>query len=282
MPFYDDVHHRLVCWDRLASEEGGGESSTVSSGARVHQPPMSVGVHPTLMRVRTPSHNPRSLQRALNATLHPIVRMFLNMGNERMIQRYVHRHPRVNEEVLRELLKYQPGHFRWGGCDLFACVTGTGSRKMVVVETNSCPSGQKSMPLLDTDEEMGGWVPCLFLPPDSSTASPLPTLVCRTTYIFTVQMYSSIFLPRPIRYRTLMERTFRNVLLGGIDTSAKIESGLEDADLAVIYDKNKMETGGYAVSSFCRLSFFSTAATRNSRCTSSCVAPPHTHTHLLS
>ena len=82
--------------------------------------------------------------------------MFLNMSNDRLVQRYVHRHPKVDAEFLTDLLRYEPSHFRWGGCDLFACVTGTGSRKMVIVETNSCPSGQKSMPLLDTDEEMGG------------------------------------------------------------------------------------------------------------------------------
>ena len=32
-----------------------------------------------------------------------------------------------------------------------------GNRKMVVIENNSCPSGQKSMPLQDDNQEMEGY-----------------------------------------------------------------------------------------------------------------------------
>ncbi len=68
---------------------------------------------------------------------------------------------------------------------------------MVVIENNSCPSGQKSMPLLDDHQEEGG-------------------------------------------YRRLVERTFMPFVKkrsGGART---------DGHLAVIYDKNPMETTGYA------------------------------------
>lgn len=54
-------------------------------------------------------------------------------------------------------LKYQPKHFFWAGTDLIHVTSEQGKRQMVVIETNSCPSGQKSMPLLDDNQEMGGY-----------------------------------------------------------------------------------------------------------------------------
>jgi hypothetical protein len=51
---------------------------------------------------------------------------------------------------------------------LFNVTTSSGQRQMIVIETNSCPSGQKSMPLLsETDEhnEQGGYrqvIQCAF------------------------------------------------------------------------------------------------------------------------
>ena len=43
------------------------------------------------------------------------------------------------------------------GSDLFNVTTATGQRQMIIVETNSCPSGQKSMPLLSEQDEHGGY-----------------------------------------------------------------------------------------------------------------------------
>lgn len=79
------------------------------------------------------------------------------MDNARLVRRFCHMNPRVKPETLEELLRYQPRFFRWAGCDLFHCATWSGARHMVVVETNSCPSGQKSMPLVNEGEEMGGY-----------------------------------------------------------------------------------------------------------------------------
>ena len=45
----------------------------------------------------------------------------------------------------------------WSGADLFNVTSAAGKRQMVVVENNSCPSGQKSMPLLDDNLEYGGY-----------------------------------------------------------------------------------------------------------------------------
>jgi hypothetical protein len=133
--------------------------------------------------------------KALNATIHPMINFFLNLGQERIITRYCHLHPKVNPEKLREILNYRAKHFLWAGADLLNVTSARGKRQMVVIENNSCPSGQKSMPLLDDNQEQGS-------------------------------------------YRLLIERTFKPHL-------KNLRKSL-DGGLAVIYDKNLMETTGYA------------------------------------
>eukprot|EP01138_Halocafeteria_seosinensis_P006224 gb/GECG01006365.1/.p1 GENE.gb/GECG01006365.1/~~gb/GECG01006365.1/.p1 ORF type:complete len:530 (+),score=61.11 gb/GECG01006365.1/:1-1590(+) len=95
--------------------------------------------------------------RVLNAQVHPMVSSFFSLGNERIIARYCHMHPDVEPQHLRDILNYRPQHFRWAGCDTFNVVSHRGRRQVVVIETNSCPSGQKSMPLLRDTEEEGGY-----------------------------------------------------------------------------------------------------------------------------
>lgn len=132
--------------------------------------------------------------KALNSQLHPIVHHFFNLNKERIIKRYRHLNPQVDEETLREILSYKPKHFFWGGSDLFYVTTELGNRRMVVLETNSCPSGQKSMPPRDDYDEHRG-------------------------------------------YKFLIENAFLPAL-----KKRKLPKG----SLAVIYDKNYMETSGYA------------------------------------
>ncbi len=72
-----------------------------------------------------------------------------------MIERYVHLNPLCDKVVLKKLLSSTPKHFRWGGADLFKVATADGKRVMVVIETNSCPSGQKSMPGTSTSVSQG-------------------------------------------------------------------------------------------------------------------------------
>jgi len=95
--------------------------------------------------------------RALNAQLHPLVRYFLSLDAERIAERYVHLHPEVSPGAVRGALSYTPRHFHWGGADLFFVATARGVRRTVVIETNSCPSGQKAMPLLDDTHEQAGY-----------------------------------------------------------------------------------------------------------------------------
>lgn len=132
--------------------------------------------------------------RVLNAQIHSTVRYLFSMSNERIALRYAHLNPRVDRDALLGYLAYQPKHFLWAGSDLFHVTTATGVRSMVVLETNSCPSGQKSMPLYEEHDEQGG-------------------------------------------YRALLERTFKPMLRG---------KRLPQGELAVLYDKNHMESSGYA------------------------------------
>jgi hypothetical protein len=132
--------------------------------------------------------------RALNAQIHPLVSYFFNLGNARIAERFCHLHPEAEPQAVREALSRVPRFFRWGGADLFCVTTPQGVRKIVVIETNSCPSGQKSMPLLQDNQELAG-------------------------------------------YRVLIEGAFFPYLRG-----RKLPAGA----LAVLFDKNAMEAGGYA------------------------------------
>lgn len=132
--------------------------------------------------------------RVFNAQIHPLVRFFLSLSPERIVARYVHLNPKVDGDALMSVLTTEPRYFRWSGCDLLHVTTENGSRKMVVVETNSCPSGQKSMPHYEELDELGG-------------------------------------------YRNTLNRSFVSALKG---------KRLPAGELAVIYDKNYMETSGYA------------------------------------
>jgi len=95
--------------------------------------------------------------KALNATIHPMVSFFLNLSKERIINRYCHLHPTVDRSKLEEVLAYECKYFLWSGADLINSTSEGGKRQMVVIENNSCPSGQKSMPLLDDNKEDGSY-----------------------------------------------------------------------------------------------------------------------------
>ncbi len=97
-------------------------------------------------------------EKALNATIHPMVSFFLHMKAEQIVKRYCHLHPLVRPAQLDDLLNFKPKHFFWSGADLINVTSAGAKRQMVVIETNSCPSGQKSMPLKDEQQEMGGYL----------------------------------------------------------------------------------------------------------------------------
>lgn len=96
-------------------------------------------------------------EKSLNATIHPMVSFFLNLSKERIVKRYCHLNPTVNSNDLLKVLNYQPKYYLLSGADLLHVTTEKGVRQMVIIENNSCPSGQKSMPLLDEFNEQGGY-----------------------------------------------------------------------------------------------------------------------------
>ncbi len=134
--------------------------------------------------------------KAMNATIHPLIHFFLNLKQDRIIKRYCHLHPKVKPDFLKEWLTYKPRYFIWAGADLMHVTNENGKKQMVIIENNSCPSGQKSMPLLDENQEAGG-------------------------------------------YQLLMERTVKPILKSK-------KRNIPYKNYAVIYDKNPMETLGYA------------------------------------
>ncbi|ETO33207.1 hypothetical protein RFI_03899 [Reticulomyxa filosa] len=67
--------------------------------------------------------------------------MFLNLGLDRICERYCHLHPTTDLEALKRLLAYKPKFMRWAGADLFVVTNDNGERQLCVIETNSCPSG---------------------------------------------------------------------------------------------------------------------------------------------
>lgn len=96
-------------------------------------------------------------ERVLNAQIHPLIAFFMNMKLEQVISRYLHLNPATDVDQLKEILLYQPKYLRWAGADLFKVTNIDGKREMILIETNSCPSGQKSMPLLNEHDETGGY-----------------------------------------------------------------------------------------------------------------------------
>jgi len=72
----------------------------------------------------------------------------MNLSSEQIIARYCHLHPTLNKEKLRTILAYQCQHFHWSGFN--QCNYRRRWQKILIIENNSCPSGQKPMPFLTT------------------------------------------------------------------------------------------------------------------------------------
>lgn len=95
--------------------------------------------------------------RVINSQIHPTVRFFMGLSQERIVERYCHMHPKVDRDVLMEAVQFKSEHFHWAGCDLMHTTNNEGEKKMILIETNSSPSGLKSTPLFDEMDEFGGY-----------------------------------------------------------------------------------------------------------------------------
>lgn len=69
---------------------------------------------------------------------------------------YRRRFPAVSRQDLDRLLEWRPRHFFWAGCDFFP-LRGESNTSMLLLETNSCPAGQKWMPSLQDESPWGGY-----------------------------------------------------------------------------------------------------------------------------
>lgn len=135
--------------------------------------------------------------RTLNAQIHPLVLAFMRMSRGRLVSRYCHLNPHVDRDALEDVLTTAPRFLRWSGSDVLNVSTEDGRKRKLVVETNSCPSGQKSFPVLEDDREEGG-------------------------------------------YARMMEHTFVPLI------SKVLRKAPPEHVLTVLYDKNHMESSGYA------------------------------------
>lgn len=161
--------------------------------------------------------------KAVHAHLSEIVKEFMTLGKllqvtrksaqafttqdtPQLVKRFCELHPNVQETNLMNVLTFKPQFFNWSGSDLFHVSDHTGSKSMVLIETNSCPSGQKAMPKMDS----------MRMQHDNVHRG----------------------------YRTLIENMFKPML----EQHERMLGPhmVKDGKLAVVYDKNKMETWGYA------------------------------------
>ena len=110
-------------------------------------PPVNPGLFKIGLQVspNTQIYRQHYYERVINAELHPVIDQFMNLDLDRIAERYCILDPSVDSKALKKLLKYKPKHFAWSGTDLVN-TNANGIRQLCVIETNSCPSGQKSMP----------------------------------------------------------------------------------------------------------------------------------------
>jgi hypothetical protein len=85
--------------------------------------------------------------KVLNSQRHPLVEYFLSLNNNIIAKRYSHLHPQADMKELLKMFQTPQKYFRWAGADLFSVTDDNGKKQMVIIETNSCPSGNKSLPL---------------------------------------------------------------------------------------------------------------------------------------
>jgi hypothetical protein len=113
----------------------------------------------TAERVRPGSFSPprHYYPKAAAGALHPMVAYFLELTPAQVASRFCHLRPQVSRQALEALLRTCTRQLAWAGADLFYTVNDAGVRRMIVLETNSCPSGNKSMPLFDAADAQGGY-----------------------------------------------------------------------------------------------------------------------------
>lgn len=110
------------------------------------------------------------------STVSTVVQHFFELGNRTIAQRYQRLHPSSDDAVIERILCSKAQRVRWAGCDLMLTVNEHSVRNWLLIETNSCPSGQKSMPQMPGNSQAGyrELLERAFLPSMHEQADRLP------------------------------------------------------------------------------------------------------------
>uniref|UniRef100_A0A5S6QY74 ATP-grasp domain-containing protein n=1 Tax=Trichuris muris TaxID=70415 RepID=A0A5S6QY74_TRIMR len=87
--------------------------------------------------------------KVINSRIHPTVRRLLYASNEELATHYCTMHPQADRLELLRVMNTSSKWYRWAGADLIRTVNLENQERMVVIEMNSCPSGNKSVPFVD-------------------------------------------------------------------------------------------------------------------------------------
>ncbi|KFD50154.1 hypothetical protein M513_08993 [Trichuris suis] len=85
----------------------------------------------------------------ISSRIHPTVRKLLYSSNEEIASHYCTMHPQADRHELLRIMNASSKWYRWAGADLIRTVNLKHQERMVVIEMNSCPSGNKSVPFVD-------------------------------------------------------------------------------------------------------------------------------------
>ena len=97
----------------------------------------------------------------LNTKPHSILNQFFSLTKNDIIHTYTQLYNNTDSNTLDKYLNYKPKYLKWAGTDLFKVKDSSSNPHMVVIETNTCPSGIKSMPLLNKTDKFGGYRPLI-------------------------------------------------------------------------------------------------------------------------
>jgi hypothetical protein len=82
-----------------------------------------------------------------SAYLHPVIQTLLKLKPDQLVNQYCNIHPEADPLKLQTILAYHPRFLNWAGSDFFLTTDEKGRKSMLLLEMNSCPAGQKSMPI---------------------------------------------------------------------------------------------------------------------------------------
>jgi hypothetical protein len=82
-------------------------------------------------------------------SLHPTAKRFFSLSMDDKVALYRRRHPLADPTALKRLISYQPKYSFWIGNDFFPIYHDSRS-ELALLESNSCPSGNKSLPVTNT------------------------------------------------------------------------------------------------------------------------------------